>query len=214
MHNHFSIDHETGVTAVGYNRYILDAIKNKIFDNLSRIENSLGLSIKSNYVLTDLQYILKGKTEMLVTGNPQIKIDKNQRTSVVFECSQFPFILSSAANLTIGFDVYFNITYVQFKSITNNSHNSYSIDLIFDKNLEMESMEFKALDKINKVSFTNKRKSNRLSSLKDEILLFQLYMTKDEEVKELLPEYYAPSAYDFKSDDFLSRLEVFSMLTL
>lgn len=211
MTNHISVDPATGVTAVGYNCYVLDAVKNKVFENIFKIEKTLGMKIESTYELSENKFTLKGITEKGFTNETWIKLD-NRQIVIEFKCSMFPFSLSSSSKITVCFDFYFNIIYVQFQSSKKDMRDIQIINLMFNKDLVLESMEFKSLNKRHDAPFIGVKKSNCLSSLKDEILYFNLYISKDEEIKELLPEFFVPSAYDFTTQDFSDRLNVLSML--
>jgi hypothetical protein len=212
MTNHVFVDPATGVTEVGYNRYVLEAVKNKFLDNIFKIETTLGMRITSTYELSEHQFTLKGITERFITDETWIKKDANRILSTEFRCSMFPFMLSSSSKVIVGFDEYFNIGYVQFQSSKKELSNIQIINLIFDKNLDLESIEFKSLDKHPVLLGRGLIKSNCLSTLADEAFYFGIRMAKDEEIKELLPEFFVPSAYDFTTQDFSDRLNVLSML--
>lgn len=206
------VDPATGVTEFGYNKYILEAVKNKVFENIFKIETLLGLKIESSYDLNSNQFVLKGLTKRIVNDTVWITIDKNQILTTEFYCSQFPFKLSPSSKLTVGFDCYFNIVYVHFKSIKREIANVQTVEILFNKNLDLESLEFKSLKKRDDVPLMGLKKTNKLLSLKDEILLFNLYNSKNDEIKELLPEYHTPSAYNFHAEDFKDRLAVYEMM--
>lgn len=209
------LDPATGVTVLGYNRYIIEAVKDKIYANLSKIETVLKLKIENTYSLTANQLTIHAVYDTILTDFSYDVPIKNKSTGIGFRCSQFPFIFPqpSKSVLTVVFDRYFNINYVQFKSMAKDGADYTTIDLVFNKDLALESIQFKPSTYRCDVSLIEMKKGNLVLPLADEVLLFKLYCTRGDEVKQLLPEYYIPSAYDFNTEDFLDRLSVFSMLT-
>jgi hypothetical protein len=207
------LDSVTGVTVLGYNRYNLEAVKDKFCENLAKIENLLNLNIESTYTLIDDKFTIHAVHDTTLT--PFTYDCLNQTTDIGFRCSQFSFILPepSKSVLNVVFDRCFNINYVEFKSMAKDGSGFSKIELVFNKYLALESIKFQPSTYRADVSLIEMKKGNLVLPLADEVLLFKLYCTRGDEVKQLLPEYYIPSAYDFNTEDFLDRLSVFSMLT-
>lgn len=209
------LDPATGVTVLGYNRYHLEAVRDKFYGNLAKIENTLDLKIESTYTLVDSELTIHAIYDMTFTDFTYDACINGKTTGIGFRCSRFPFILPAPSKsvLTVVFDKYFNISYVEFKSMAKQGSNYTKLDLVFNKKLDLESISFQPSTHRNDVCLVELKKAPLLSALSDEALLFKLYLSKNEETKELLPEYHIPSAYDFSSQDFTDRLSVFSMLT-
>jgi hypothetical protein len=208
------LDSATGVTVLGYNRYNLEAVKDKFCENLAKIENLLNLNIESTYTLVDDKFTIHAVHDTTLT--PFTYDCLKRTTDIGFRCSQFSFILPepSKSVLNVVFDRCFNINYVEFKSMTKNGFGYSKIELVFNKDLALESIIFRPSTYRTDVDLIEIKKGKLVLPLADEVLLFKLYCTRGDDVKQLLPEYYIPSAYDFNSVEFADRLKVYSMLTL
>jgi len=214
MSTTLELDPATGVTVWGYNRYHLEAVKDKFHASLAKIENLLNLAIENTYTLVDNKFTIHAVRDAIFTPLTYETFNKTTDIKIEFRCSQFPFILPqpSKSVLTVVFDRYFNINYVEFKSMAKDCTGYTKIELVFNKDLALESIKFKPSTYRSDVSLIETKKGNLISPLADEVVVFQLYLNQNDEIKQLLPEYYIPSAYDFTTQDFSDRLSVFSML--
>lgn len=209
------VDPATGVTELGYNRYIVEKVIEKIHRIFDQIENTLKLKFEYQLVLTEHGNLsINGVNNHVISSDPWLTTKGIQEMN--FRCSGFPFTLRGGdrSKLSMSFNKYFDIEFVHFTCMAKKVSHYEKIDVRFDKNIELESINFNSDYPKTDTEVFKFQKYNNIMSFDDEVLLFQLSQNTSVEIKEFLPEYYIPSAYDLSSQDFADRLKVFSMLTL
>lgn len=209
------VDSSTGVTELGYNRYIVEKVIEKVHRIFDQIENTLKLKFEYQLVLTEHGNLsINGVNTHVISSDPWLTTKGIQEMN--FRCSGFPLTLQGGdrSKLSISFNKYFDIEFVHFTCMAKKVSHYEKIDVMFDKNIELEYISFNSDYPKTDTEVFKSRKENTLLSFDDEIILFQLLQNANLEVKELIPEYYIPAAYDFSSSNFVDRLKVFSMLTL
>lgn len=110
-------------------------------------------------------------------------------------------------------DIVFKFNYV----VKGNRYNQLFLKLIYDSKCKMmvcdlhESFYDTKTKRIS--SNVMKKDSQRLCSEEDELFLLNMQFNKDNTMlKEVMPELHIPSAYDFNSYDYVSRLGMVDML--
>jgi hypothetical protein len=209
------VDPATGVTELGYNRYIVEKVIEKVHRIFGQIENRLQLKFEYKLVLTDHGHLsINGVNNHVISSDPWITSKGIQEMN--FRCSGFPFTLRGGdrSKLSISFNKYFDIEVIHFTCMSKKANHYEKIDVRFDKNIELESINFNPNYPQTDTEVFKSVKHNNLLSFDDEVILFQLSQNTSVEIKELIPEYHIPAAYDFSSQDFADRFKVFSMLTL
>lgn len=157
------------------------------------------------------RYQHHGKKVFKFEGNKKIKL----------RAQSFAFDLPQSKNLFfyLTFDDYFNIESVEFVSSTKNigkfSITKLSLHFLqFNNQFILTYYEYDHERIRDRFKLNIKKYRDRLMSLDDEIILWKLFSNTSDDVKEIIPEYYIPSAYNFKSQEFADRLKVLYMLTL
>lgn len=137
---------------------------------------------------------------------------------IKLRAKSFPFDLpqSNSSLFYLTFDDYFNVVAVEFVSSTKDmgKFSITKISLQFNQQLKLTHYEYTHERLRDRFELIIKKPAARLMSLEDEIILWKLFSTPSDEIKELIPEYYIPSAYNLDTQEFLDRLQVYSMLTL
>lgn len=154
------------------------------------------------------RYQHHGKKTFKFEGNKKIKL---QAKSFGFDIPQ-----SNSSCFYIIFDDYFNIECVEFESSSKDmgKFSITKIKLKFDQNMTLSHYEY-SYDRLReRLKLNIKKEKNRLMGINDEIILWKLMQNQSDDVKELIPEYYIPSAYDFNSIDFKDRMSVYDMSCL
>jgi hypothetical protein len=159
-----------------------------------------------NYKMT--RYQQHGQKVFKFEGDKTIKL---RAKSFAFDLPQ-----SNSSIFYLTFDDYFNVVSVVFVSSTKDmgKFSIKKISLQFNQQLKLTHYEYKHESLRERFERTIKKTSDRLMSLDDEIILWQLFSNRSDDIKELIPEYYIPSAYNFKTQEFSDRLNVLSMLIL
>lgn len=187
--------------------------KSKICDSLSLIERKFNMNFDfkitenaKNIVFSSVKnYDLK-----FYQTHGKI-IFKPVHDEFIVKVNDFKLALPNALQsfFIIIFNDNFDIISIKFTSYKKLPFGLSKIIVLFDDQLELDNIEYYSTSG----NSFNKSKC-LLNSFTDEVLLFILFNNTTDVVKELLPEYHIPSAYDFSSQDFADRLNVFSMLTL
>lgn len=149
-------------------------------------------------------------------GQKVFKFEGNKKIKLRSDSFAFALPQSKASFFELSFDDYFNVISLEFASSTKDmgKFSITNLKLQFNKQLMLINYEY-TYDRIrDRFNLTIKKDSNRLMSLDDEVVLWQLFNNQSDEIKDLVPEYHIPSAYDFKSSEYLDRLNIFSMLIL
>jgi hypothetical protein len=194
-----------------------NAVKLKICDSLSILENKFG--IKFDFKINDNgrdivfsshdNYKLEAyQTHGKIVFKPVLNDSENE---FVLNSQDFKFSIPNAIKsfFIVSFDYDFNITSIRFSSLKRLQSGIARITVLFDNDFELNDIDYYST---NNSSFN--KKGDSLLSFHEESLLFSLLNNDSEEIKNLLPEYYIPSAYDFNTEEFADRLKVYSMLTL
>lgn len=191
------------------------AVQSKILESLSLIENKFG--IKFDFKIKD-----NGKT--IVFSSHQNYTLKAYQThgKIVFtpSCEDNEFILNACnfqfsiphatkSLFIVSFDDDFDISSIRFSSLKTLQKGISRITVLFNDNFELSNIEYHST---HGESF--KKNHNNLLSFDEEALLFKLLTNNNEDIKDLLPEYYIPSAYNFHSVEFKDRLNVYNMMTV
>lgn len=198
----------------------VEIMREKIELTFKDIERQFNISINYKLTVNDNNIILKGKhgfnyiyTVFKTFKSFRDNIDTTK--PLVFECS--PFALSPVNTkqsiLSFYIDNEFNILSLCIQSSSIHSNGFHRASLNFDNSFCLDSLSYNLSDSVTKMIHEVTKEKQKLNSLKDEILLYKLYQNKDEDMIDLLPEFYIPSAYDFNSAELVARLEVFSMYT-
>lgn len=203
----------------------VETMREKIELSFKDIEKRLNISINYNLTVNDNNIILKGKhgynyiyTIFKTFKSFRDNIDTTK--PLIFECS--PFALSPVNTkqsiLSFYIDNEFNILSLEIQASSIhisgfNINGFHRVSLKFDNSFCLNRLSYTSSDPVTKIIHKVTKEKQLLSSLKDEILLYKIYQNKDEDMIDLLPEFYIPSAYGFNSAELLARLEVFSMYT-
>jgi len=192
-------------------------IKEKIYNSILKIEQHF--NIKLDYDVTDVgnDIIIKGVDEYSFTVSKWFQSKINPCNLLKFNCAGFPFVLPNSHKTIffIRFNDDFDIEQAQFRtSFLTKKGNITGLKIFFDKSLELGLIENSYIPSGGGKSSYSLKTSELMCPFSDEVILFRLSYNTNEDVKELLPEYYIPSAYDFNSVEFADRLKVYSMLTL
>lgn len=199
------------------NCYDVIAIHIKLLEAFSFIEKKLNLNLHID------QIMVATPESILIVGVDVYYFDnfiwdssrgKGHAKIMEFRCSSFGFTLPNAlsSTLSITFDCYFNILSVEFKSTSTHNSVRSKIELTFDHNLEPSSIYFHPFCDDTSGAYGWLKTKKTLCSLSEELLFFQISQSKNDAVKDLLPEFYIPSAYDFKSEYLMDRLKLFEIL--
>lgn len=199
-----------------------DVIRKGITDSINLIENHFGIVIEKTIIEDESSLIVKGITNY---GNEQeykFTVSKWFDSELVFNtlsfsCASSLMISNGFKNIfTLSLNKDFTLQSLKYvSSFKDKSGNKGYIELFFNNEFVLVDLSVKVY-RINSsddylIDITKKR--NTLSSFEDEVFLLQFKLNKNDEIEALLPEFYKPSAYDFKSDEFIDRLKVYSMLT-
>lgn len=194
------------------------AAKHKIFAEVQKVELALfaqipisivdtaeGIIINGQYNYKLLLYPYHGKKFFKYIGNMEIRLF----------CKSFPFSFNSNVedSFIFKFDDHFNIEKITYSTMSQLSLVQQLI-LTFDKNLKLKNFDYKSIDRFTKTVNEKIKDENTLSSFEDEIFFLQLKRFKSSDIKELMPEFYIPSAYNFHSEDFKDRLNIYEMMML
>lgn len=191
-------------------------IQEKIHESILKIEQHF--NIKLDYDVTDVgnDIIIKGVEEHSFTIFKWFQSKLKPDHLLNLNCKGFPFTLpqSSKSIFFITFNDDFSIKKAQFRTAFINNGDVVWLKLYFNNLLMLEHIEKTYIPRLGGKNIVVIKSSDMLCPFDDEVVLFKLAHNKNEEVKELLPEYYIPSAYDFNTEEFADRLKVYSMLTL
>lgn len=191
-------------------------IKEKIYNSILKIEQHF--NIKLDYDVTDVgnDIIIKGVDEYSFTVSKWFQSKINPDHLLKFNCKGFPFTLpqSSISIFIIIFNDDFSIKKAQFRTAFVNNGDFVWLKMDFNNLLMLEHIENTCLPMIGDKNIVVIKSSDMLCPFDEEVVLFKLAQNTNEDIKNLLPEYWIPSAYDFNSVEITDRLKVYSMLTL
>lgn len=197
----------------------INTLKENLLKNIVIINNKFNINLTVDIEVKDNTIIINGNEDFSFVIYKWFKLGKKGSSSysavIKLDCPTFPFYPYQAVNATFSLcvDDDFNICSAIYKGLFNVSGIKSSFVLNFDKNLNFERIVAQSIGLKTKQSYSIDKENGRLCSLSDESLLFKFYLHQNkEEVKEMLPECFVPSAYDFNSVDFKDRLKLFDMV--
>lgn len=208
----------TQATLQDLNEYIQEkkeSIKQKIHEAIFNVERHFNVKFTYDVIEIDNNIVIKGVEDYCFTVSKWFQSKINSTLFLKFSCTGFPFTVTNSHKsiFFIAFNDDFDIDNAQFRtSFLNTTGNVVGIKLYFDNFLNLQHIENTCIKDNGKVLYTTKTNS-MISPFYDEALLFKLSVNKSQEIKDLLPEYYIPSAYNFQSEDFKDRLAVYEMMT-
>lgn len=197
----------------------IEMLKENLLKSIVIINNKFNINLTVDIEVKDNTIIIHGNEDFAFVIYRWFKSGKKGSSSysavIKLDCPTFPFYPYQAVNPTFSIcvDDDFNICSAIYKGLCNVSGIKSSFVLDFDKNLEFRRIVAQSIGLKTKQSYSTDKENGRLGSLSDESLLFKIYLHQHkEEIKELLPECFIPSAYDFNSVDFKDRLKLFDMV--
>lgn len=200
-------------------------IKAKLLESINSIEKAI--AAKVTLLITDDadRFIIHNHTssyffrfvEDSFNSNPIIKFEASKTIQLSCKFTHFYLENAHASLITITFDNDLNIEKVECVIRSRNQHQvTYEQKVLiqaFNHLLELVSFRYTYRNLKTLIESGFSKNGGCVSSFEDEVLFWKLYCNPSEANKELLPEYYEPSAYDFRSQAFNDRLKLFEMLT-
>lgn len=199
----------------------IDELKNRIIDIISSIEKIIcckvtsvirsdeqKLMINNRYCYTSVEDHSNGIKYLKVKGL------KNITLPCIF--NNFSLENSHSSDIVIFFCDDFKIEGLICESRNKDILNK-DINIIyqeFDHLLQLNYLQYEFINPVKNIHTGFIRKENTLSSFEDEAFFWKLFTHQITENKELIPEFYIPSAYDFNSVDFKNRMSVYDMISI
>jgi len=209
----------TQATLQEFNEYIQEKKKSiiqKIHESIFKIEQHFNIKFTYDVMEFDNDIIIKGVDEYSFTVSKWFQSKIHPYNLLKFNCTGFPFVLPNSHKTIffITFNDDFDIKEAQFRtSFLTKKGNITGLKIFFDKSLELNLIENSYIPSGGGKNSYSLKTSEMMCPFSDEVILFRLSYNTSEEVQELLPEFYIPSAYNFQSEDFKNRLAVYEMMT-
>ncbi len=193
-----------------------DLIKSNLEKSFNTVEKHFNMRLIRDIIEKDSSIVIQGKNQYQFTVSKWFDSKINSENHLEFDCLDFPLpvpnIHSSTFSISLNND--FSIAKSEYSlTFKGKNRERFSVKLKFDESfniIEMnnQSVAFHLEDYGIRKTLKTKE---QLCPFEDEIILFKLSINNDKDIKELIPEYYIPSVYNFHSAEFKERLNLFSM---
>jgi len=194
-------------------------IKTKFFESIYSIEKKISAKIDITINEEEENLVLNNRYSFKFSRPPfydNKTVTFEGRKTIEFPCKFSHFNLSNPhiSLIIIIFDDDLNIEkfWCELRSKDRVTFDQEQITQEFNHLLELIRFEYcyRNLSKDIEIGFI--KKENCISSFEDELLFWYLHCNPSEINKELIPEYYDHSAYNFYSQSFSDRLQLLKML--